>query len=264
MYALGGLVLFLLVLTGIFLGKEEGPRQGKVSENMPQDSAAARTYAVMVVSTPSGAEIFLNGASTGKLTPAEFSGLLPGKKYRLQLKKEGFGDYSEELSSLEARDQVLVLTLPSQAMAQLAVTSVPAGAEIFMNGHSSGWVTPHQFAQLAFAQKVVVTLRMEGYKEASEVLTLARTEAERQLHFDLERIIQTYDVNITANVAGAKVRLNGRDYGLTPLATSLPEGKYTLIVSQDGYQDLIQTFVVRDHEKSISLVLEKEKQGEIL
>lgn len=257
-YALAGLAALLLILIVAFSGTDEMAREPAARQNAVPEAVAVRTYSVMVLSKPAAADIFFNGAPTGKITPAGFSGLVVGQKYRVQLKKEGFEDYTEELTSQESRDQVLDVTLSNQPMAQLAVTSVPAGAGILMNGHPTGFVTPHDFTQLAFPQKVVVTLKMEGYKEASEVLTVEQSEPDRQLHFDLERIIQTYDVNIAANVEGARVMLNGRDYGLTPLATTLPEGKYTLIVSQSGYKNVIQTFVVRDHEKMISIVMEKE------
>lgn len=256
-YVLAGMLFLGLILGLFFLNSGEAPQESPVKAESPQLVESAQTYAATVLSTPTGAEVWLDGVATGRTTPAELAGLIVGQKYALELKKSGFEDYREELLSQEAKDQILDITLSKHAMAELAVSSVPTGAAIFMNGHASGFVTPHSFAQLAFAQKVVVTLKMEGYKEASEVLTITRTEAERQLHFDLERIIKTYDVNITANVAGARVRLNGQNYGVTPLATSLPEGKYTLIVSQEGYQDIIQTFVVRDEDKNISLVLEK-------
>lgn len=255
----GWIVAVVVLLVFGFAGVHWiGGTEDVTSSPAKKPAATVSGYSIQVISDPEGADVFLDDASMGKLTPTEFQGLRVGQKYRLRLVKEGFEDFVDEVLIAEARDQILDVKLTSHPLAMLNVTSVPSGAVIFMNGHTSGFVTPHAFNQLARSQKVVVSLRLNDYKEKSEVVSVGHDADEIVVHFDLERIIRTYDVQISSSVSGAMVWLNGQNYGLTPLETTLPEGKYTLILRLDGYQDVIQTFVVRENKKDISVVMQKQ------
>lgn len=58
--------------------------------------AEVTTANLSVTSDPSGARVFLDGAATGRVTPAEFKGLTAGS-HRIRLEKDGFVAYEQSV-----------------------------------------------------------------------------------------------------------------------------------------------------------------------
>lgn len=249
-------VASLILFSAYFIFSSSPPASQRGVKKKQVAPAVAQTYSVQVLSEPPGATVFWDDADSGKLTPSEFEGFKPGQTSRLRLHLEGYEDFVEDVTGLEATDQVLDVRLTRTPLTTLKVNSTPAGASILINGHASGFVTPHDFNKLSGSQKVVVTLKMGGYKEKSEVISVGQNTRELAVHMDLERILKTYDVTFTANADDARVLLNGHELGVAPLTTNLAEGKYTLMVKRDGYKDVIRTFVVRDRDQVIPVRLE--------
>lgn len=95
---------------------------------------------ISVVSDPSGAQIFLNGADTGEITPHTFTGLQPSA-YLITVALAGFIPVVPEVKvNLGPLDDQTVAFQFSQT--GLEVTSPVAGATIFLDGVDTGLVTP--------------------------------------------------------------------------------------------------------------------------
>lgn len=69
------------------------------------------TFQAVIRSHPSGAEVWIDGENTGKLTPAQFSNLSSQESFELVLKKSGYEDFVDTLTSSEGQDQVLDIAL---------------------------------------------------------------------------------------------------------------------------------------------------------
>ena len=111
--------------------------------------APPATCELGISSVPGGAEIFLNGQSTGKITPA--SGyvtwtLSPGI-YRLVLKKAGYVDAADLLTltadKSTAKNYTLAVIPP--VVGYLKVTSSPANLQIKLDNSVSQNYTPYTF-----------------------------------------------------------------------------------------------------------------------
>lgn len=84
-------------------------------------AAAARDVGFTVRSAPTGASIWIDGASTAQVTPARLTGIAPGI-HRLTLKHEGYSDYDLQLFVPEGTVLQLpaaeLLALPAQEEAE--------------------------------------------------------------------------------------------------------------------------------------------------
>jgi len=125
-----------------------------------REAPFAEPGTISVVSDPSGAQIFLNGADTGEITPHTFTGLQPSA-YRVSVALTGFLPVVSEVEvNLGPLDEQTVGFQFSQT--GLEVTSPIAGAAIFLDDVDTGLVTPATVVGLA-AATYKVTLFLDTY-----------------------------------------------------------------------------------------------------
>ena len=98
------------------------------------------TGTLSVTSTPSGAIIFLDGTSTGTITPAILTNIIPGT-HTIKLTKPGYYDWSSTVTVIAGTTTPIAATL-TMITGSISVTSTPPGAIIFLDGTSTGTITP--------------------------------------------------------------------------------------------------------------------------
>jgi hypothetical protein len=116
-----------------------------------------------VSSRPPGADVFINGAKQSGQTPATLP-LAPGQ-YNLVLRLQGYEAYAGNVQVKDNIQTTLDAELKEKATSRVAwadVTSNPKGAEIVIDGTSTGQFSPARVQVSAGGH--VVTLRMEGYQ----------------------------------------------------------------------------------------------------
>lgn len=122
---------------------------------------------LFVNSDPQGAQIYLNGKNTGDLTPHTIEWMQDGQ-YVLKLKKNLFKDYSTTV--FVKKDSISSFFLDyhnlSGVNGNLLVSSDPLGAEIIINGVSTGKFTKTTISNL-FPGNYSVKLKLEGYSSDS-------------------------------------------------------------------------------------------------
>jgi len=127
-----------------------------------------------ITSKPSGASIFLDDKDTNKKTPATIDALEIHKEYTVQLKKEGYGEWTSVVPlnsftpfKLSAR---LSKLLPGPAKPEipklgvLIIESTPNSATVYLNGKDTGKVTPTQLEDLKLGNFYTIKLSKSGYK----------------------------------------------------------------------------------------------------
>jgi serine/threonine protein kinase len=118
---------------------------------------------LLLTSKPAGADVFINGAKQSGQTPVTLP-LAPGQ-YNLVLRMPGYDAYA---GSVQVKDNIqtqLDVTLKEKNTVHVAwaqVDSNPKGAEIFLDGTSTGEVTPARVQMPAGLHTVMV--RMNGYQ----------------------------------------------------------------------------------------------------
>jgi serine/threonine protein kinase len=136
-------------------------REGGVSDQkLSLESLAKGLY---VASDPPGADVFINGAKQSGQTPVTLP-LAPGQ-YNLVLRLQGYDPYVGSVQVKENVQTQLRTKLNERSASHVAwaqVGSNPPGAEIFVDGNSTGRVTPARIEIPAGTHTLV--LKLSGFQ----------------------------------------------------------------------------------------------------
>ena len=127
---------------------------------------------IYVSSQPPGADVFINGAKQSGQTPVTLP-LAPGQ-YNLVLRLPGYEGYA---GSIQIKDNIqtqLSVTLNEKSATHVAwaqVSTNPKGAEIIVDGTSTGQFTPAR-VQIPSGLRTV-TLRLAGYQLAKRTVQVS-------------------------------------------------------------------------------------------
>jgi eukaryotic-like serine/threonine-protein kinase len=120
---------------------------------------------IFISSQPPGADVFINGAKQSGQTPVTLP-LAPGQ-YNLVLRLQGYEPYAGGIQIKDNIQTQLNVPLSEKSTTRVAwaqVNSTPKGAEIFVDGTSTGQFTP---ARVQVPTGVhTVTLRLNGFQQA--------------------------------------------------------------------------------------------------
>jgi len=145
-------------------------REEPISFTMvPQETPA---YTLTVVSNPGGAEILVNGIPSGFQTPHVITSLEVGKKYLITVSKDGYLTNEQEIVNNDQGDKSIDITLSALPKASLVISSQPEGATIYLGGEKTAFETPHTVDALDIPQKILITLKKQGYEDAIEAVVL--------------------------------------------------------------------------------------------
>ncbi len=154
----------------------------------PDPIAFPRTGSISVSSSPTGVLVYLNGAYTGKVTPAIVTGVSTGRQI-IDLKPEGYHPWSRMITVYPGKTEVLSADLvqrgvpatptpdpvpPVPEPGSLFIQSVPAGAYIVINDRFYG-ETPLFIDSLADGPHQV-TLSKAGYHSWSGTVVVTAGE----------------------------------------------------------------------------------------
>ncbi len=194
-----------------------------------------------VNSVPQGADVYLNGVYRGK-TPIVINNLNPGR-YQLQLRLSGYKDYIEFVDVYSGQVSNYNFTLVPLS-ATLNIFSTPSFADVYINGVYKG-KTPLSITDLS-SGSYSVRVTLSGYEDYSETVYLNPGDV-KQLNVTLKPI--SSEVNVDSQPRGARVYVDGKYQGTTPITLYLGEGRYTLTLSLEGYNDLNTEIVVKPRDK---------------
>ncbi len=179
------LALFFLILIVLSCGVKQ-----PVENNTLQ-----KTGAIFVDSEPDSALIFLDGQNTFRLTPDTLKNI-PLGLHIIKVQKSGYEPLPDSLAIRLKTDSVskVFFTLNKLVyLGQLAVHSEPAGAEIFIDGQSTGHYTPDTL-QLSPAT-YTIHLEKNGFKPVEiqiDVKTDQFAEISKQLDIQQRVIFESF------------------------------------------------------------------------
>jgi hypothetical protein len=132
----------------------------------------------------------------------------------------------------------------------LEIRSDVAGADVFLNGKRVG-TTPYKASDLT-PGKYSVKVEKAGYTSFEKRVDLGT----KQQVVRAKLVAALATLRVEANVAGAKVSLDGEDRGTTPLDLSnVSPGRHVLAVSADGYETRTETLEVGSGKRDIKIDL---------
>ncbi|MCP4678067.1 MAG: PEGA domain-containing protein, partial [Deltaproteobacteria bacterium] len=123
-----------------------------------------------------------------------------------------------------------------------------SGASIALDGRVIG-TSPLEEPLIVGPGEHEIQVSLEGYETASRSISLASRE-EQQESFQLEPI--KCELTINANIQGARVLLDGKEIGETPLGKPLfvEPGKHIVKIVQTGYEEASLDITLTPGEKS--------------
>jgi len=220
----------------------------KVTFDVVLAKAEAPKGSILVASTPSGADIRLNGAPRGK-TPALLKDL-PAGKYLVTVELKNYKAFTQTVIVSPGQETKVDAKLESDTggMGTLKVQADVDGAEIFLDGDPIG---PAPATKKVKAGKHVVEGRAEGFTKAMKEVQVKDGEITVvQLSLKEATAKSKASVRIIANVPGATARIDGGEAQPVPVVRNdLRPGTHFITVEARGYARW---------EKSVSL-----KPGEL-
>ena len=138
----------------------------------------------------------------------------------------------------------IVLLLPSvvSAAGTIAVSSVPSGAAVWLDGTNSGTTTPTTIQSVTSGNHIV-GLKLTGYQDYAQSVTVI-DNATTSISASLIALATTTaeitngSIKIESNPSNSAVFLNTEYQGKTPLTLyNITHGTYRVLVQKIGYQD---------------------------
>ncbi len=208
------------------------------------------TVSVLVDSTPSEADVFLDNELQTEKTPLVVKNLTPLKKYTLRFVKEGYVDETKEFTPTDAADQTIVTALKSATPNdfKLALGSVPDGAKIFIDGVDTGKTTPADLTGLQVSQNYKLSLKHPSYNDFDQDFT--STGGDQSLEIKLAARVSP-EILVESTPLGASIFVNGVDSGfVTPhtFKDLTTNATASFLFKAKGYDDALQNLVVSENK----------------
>ncbi len=241
------------------------PKRGhpRVTKVAAPPVVAAVPGQLSISSTPGGAQVLVDGHHSDTwLTPFDLGGLAPGQ-HLVSVSKPGYATENRSIEVASGSKSFLVVELAPLGATAL-ISSVPTGAEVFMDGRDTGRATPAQIPVDKLGSHIF-TVRKEGYLEESNTATLQAGQSfqyapvlralgvteDIKLAGKFKKMFGGGDLAATGTVSlktqpkGAQVAVNRHvlDKG-SPVDFYLNPGTYMIDITLSGYKDVHRVITV--------------------
>ncbi len=202
-------------------------------EENPVTNPEAMKGILFIESSPSGAEIWLQGVNTSQLTPDSLTDLTPGS-YIVTLKFQSYNDATFVVDIEEGKLTSVIVTLISKP-GGIYLSSLQPNAEIWLDGINTSQLTPDTLTNLN-PGSYSITLKLHNYKDTTFVVSVVEgqiTSMTVTLMFNLGSIY------LQSSPESAKIWVNGINTSLTTphYITSVEVGVYSITLKLTDYND---------------------------
>jgi hypothetical protein len=254
-------------------------RGGKSSRKRAPAPAAAVVIPgqMSIDSTPQGAQVQVDGKSDPSwVTPFTVSGIVPGQ-HTITVSKAGYSNDSRTVD-VASGSKAFVVSHLSQLFATLAVTSSPAGANVYVDGKDTGKLTPAQIS--VDKGQHVLLVRKQGYidETTSAQFVLAQTVSYSPTLRALGNVDDIKTVNKVSKLFGGKssqgmatISVKTQPKGAqiavnqhmldkaSPVDFTLDPGNYVVDITMTGYASVHKVVTV---DKGGKVVIDEVMQHE--
>lgn len=195
----------------------------------------------LIHSSPTGAEVYINGAFRGK-TPL----LIPDAPlgtHRVKVTAPGYFDKEVELKITDRIPVKHQVDLVADS-ASIEFTSEPTGANVLINGSSRG-VTPLLVEAIPSGEAEII-VQLTGYSPYREKLML---KAGDKVRVEPRLAMNPGSLLVVAQPEAARIYINNEFRGETPVnLENLAPGEYRLRAERRGYETDARTVQIRAGE----------------
>jgi hypothetical protein len=233
-------------------------RDQQVNKNITL-TGTVPTGSVLLESSPSGAQIFLSGTNTNKLTPTTIQNLAEGI-HQFTLKLNGYKDTTFNVNIIRNQQANKNITLTKEITAgSLLLESTPSGAQIFLSGTNTNKLTPSTIQNLEEGVHQF-TLKLGGYYDTTFNVNIIRNQQVNK-NIILTKEITTGSLLLESTPSGAQIFMSGTNTNkLTPSTIqNLEEGVHQFTLKLNGYYDTtFNVNIIRNQQVNKSIVLTQE------
>ena len=207
----------------------------------------ASTGALQVVTSPGGADLYIDDIYQGKTSTA--IGSIATGTHIVTLKHYGYQDITGQVIIEEGKTTYLSFTLipfTEPTTGNLRVSSDPAGAGIYIDGSYNGVTHAGELTTFTGIAPGPHSIQLklsnyQGYEETVEIVAGMTSTISANLAMSPNPSPYAL-VEISSVPSGASVFLDGAVQGITPLTlSSVPAGKHTITILMAGYSDYATT-----------------------
>jgi len=228
------------------------PAGTQVPVNANLVPAPQQTGSLSVTSTPNGADVYIDGRYWSS-TPAVIPGLAPGS-HTVRVHKAGYDEFITTVTVYAGqRTPVPVTFSPSPPdVGSIEVSSDPAGASLFLDGHYMGLTRSSETSDLTSVRPGLhtVQLTLDDYQTYTQTVQVTAGNV-MSITARLTPVSPgpvkdtTGAIAVTSSPGGANVFLDNAFRGITPITLSdVPDGSHVVLVRIDGYVDQTRTVTV--------------------
>jgi hypothetical protein len=194
-----------------------------------------------VTSNPPGAAVFIDNVIKGR-TPLTITDTAIGDR-RITIMMDGYEDYTRNIV-VEAATPLTIAAVLTRSVPQpttqpppngsIAITSIPSGAEVYIDGTPRG-MTPAIFPEVPPGDHQV-TLSSRGYDDRSHIVSVGSGQmAAINVKLDALKKI-TGSLAVITDPQGAEIFMDGDFKGVSPVTiTGLSTGTHTVLVTLKEY-----------------------------
>jgi len=210
-------------------------------------STTPKTGTLSISSTPTGAKVYVNNQYKG-ITPLTLT--LNEGNYSVKLSKENYEDSTQSVTVKANQTGQVSITLkeipsPKPKTGNLSVSSIPAGAQVYVNGTYKG-LTPITINNLN-PGTYSIQLKLDGYKIVYGSVVVSADDTK---YYSETLTLLTGTLSISSDPSGANVYINGDYKGTTPLNLTLAPGNYTVKLTKEGYEDHTESTTIQSGMQS--------------
>jgi serine/threonine-protein kinase len=190
-----------------------------------QPTKADGTSLVLVASEPPDATVKIDGETQPETTPTAIRGIAGGR-HLIRIYKEGF-DPVDRPVDLKDHERTLIDVVLAPASRSISITTVPPGAQVFVNGKLTASMTP---AVLALKNGDIHELRFQKLGFKTRVVAIDPDDKEASKMVTLEPAHENVGALIVDSTGPANVWIDGVDSGfLTPtIPIEVAAGEHTI------------------------------------
>ncbi len=184
---------------------------------------------IFINSFPQDSEVYIDGKNKGT-TPLTINNLSFGE-YEVQVKHDGYRTFTKTADISMNKPKVIVIANLEHITFILQVSSYPTEAEVYVDGTKKG-LTPITIDDLSLGEHFV-EVKKANFSVWSQKINVNEYKV-IQLIANLQATAAS--IKIDATPKGAKVLLNGKIQGTTPLIIkNLDADTYVLDIQMNGY-----------------------------
>jgi serine/threonine protein kinase len=223
---------------------------------------------VQLTTHPADASVTFDGKPVGTSSPFLVTGVVPGEKHVLEVQKEGFKSWSQEVQVQPGQTLQFPVTLqpasgeavsPASAMAAtggFSLETTPPGAKVYLDGNALEGATPMRVANLV-PRKYALRIQLPDYRAHTLDVDVSSGVDQALPRVTLQPEKLSVRISSEPPVAEAVV-LRGderRVLGKTPLDVTLENNgtPWTLEVTRSGFEPYRRELVAEGGEATLAV-----------